>query len=73
MRERVIKIFEKIFEENIDDNFSKFSTDKWDSFTHLDLLVSLEKEFNVSFTPYEIGKIESFQDVLEVLNDKIKQ
>lgn len=66
------KIFEKIFDTEIDAEFSKFSTDKWDSFTHLDLLVNLEKEFDVNFTPNEIGKIESFKDVIEVLNEKIK-
>lgn len=72
MEEKVKKIFEKIFDTEIDAEFSKFSTDKWDSFTHLDLLVNLEKEFDVNFTPNEIGKIESFKDVIEVLNEKIK-
>lgn len=72
MEEKVKEIFEEIFDMEIDIEFNKFSTDKWDSFMHLDLLVSLEKELGVSFTPDEIGKIESFKDVVEVLNEKIK-
>ena len=57
MEEKVKKIFENEFKMEIDDTFNKFSTDKWDSFTHLDLIVALEQEFNISFTPNEIGSI----------------
>ena len=70
MEERIKEVFEKTFKTEVDENFNKFSTDKWDSFAHLDLIVSLEQEFNVSFTPSEIGSISSFLDVVNVLKNK---
>ena len=71
MEEKVKKIFESEFKMEIDDSFDKFSTDKWDSFKHLDLIVAIEKEFDISFTPSEIGTIASYKDVITVLNNKL--
>jgi len=70
MEEKVKEIFEKEFKVEIDENFDKFSTDKWDSFAHLNLMVALEKEFNVEFTPNEMGSISSYLDVIKVLKEK---
>ena len=70
MEEKVKEIFEKEFKVEIDENFDKFSTDKWDSFAHLNLMVALEKEFNVEFTPNEMGSISSYLDVIRVLKEK---
>ena len=70
MEEKVKEIFEKEFKVEIDENFDKFSTDKWDSFAHLNLMVALEKEFNVEFTPSEMGSISSYLDVIKVLKEK---
>ena len=70
MEEKVKKIFENEFKMEIDDTFNKFSTDKWDSFTHLDLIVALEQEFNISFTPNEIGSISSYADVINIIKEK---
>ncbi len=70
LEERVKKIFEKLFGVEISEDFSKDSTDKWDSFMHLDLIVAIEEEFNISFTPNEIGKIFSFSDVVDILKSK---
>ena len=70
MEEKVKEIFEKEFKMEIDENFDKFSTDKWDSFAHLNLMVALEKEFNVEFTPNEMGSISSYLDVIRVLKEK---
>lgn len=70
MEEKVKEIFEKIFKMSIDDSFDKFSIDEWDSFAHLDLIVALEQEFNVSFTPSEIGSISSYLDVINILKNK---
>lgn len=72
MEEKVKKIFRNEFEIEIDENFDKFSTDKWDSFAHLNLIVDLEEEFGVSFTPSEIGSISSYKEIIDILNSKLK-
>ena len=71
MEDKIKEVLAEIFGEKISDDFSKESTDKWDSLTHLDLIVKLEEEFGVSFTPDEIGSIESYQDIKKILNDKL--
>lgn len=70
MEEKVKEIFEKQFKMEIDDGFDKNSTEKWDSFAHLDLMVALEEAFNVSFTPNEMGSISSYSDVINILKQK---
>ena len=47
MEDKIKNIMNEIFKINITDNFSKSSTDKWDSFTHLDLIVKLENPFSL--------------------------
>ena len=37
----------------------------------LDLIVRIEQEFNISFTPDEIGGISSYKDLVKVVNEKI--
>jgi acyl carrier protein len=71
MEDKIKEVLAEIFGEEISDDFSKESTDKWDSLTHLDLIVKLEEEFGISFTPDEIGSIESYQDIKKILNDKL--
>jgi acyl carrier protein len=39
--------------------------DEWDSFTHIQLVVAVEKRFNVRFTAKEI---QSWKDVGEMMN-----
>ena len=67
----VKQIMRSVFNEEISDDFSKYTTEKWDSFLHLDLLVKLEEIFSVSFTPDEIGEMNSFKEIVKVINEKI--
>lgn len=71
MDSKIKEIMKQIFNEDIDDSFSKNDTDKWDSFAHLDLIVRLEQEFNISFSPEEIGSIESYNDIKRIINSRL--
>ena len=68
MEEKIKSIMKEVFNEEITDTYSKTTTDKWDSFAHLDLIVKLEEELNISFSPEEIGKIVSYKDIVEIVN-----
>ena len=70
IKEKVKEIMENLLEEKIDDNFSKESTDNWDSFMQVNLVSELEKEFNISFTPLEIGEINSYNDFVNIISKK---
>ena len=56
--------------EDIDKNCSQKNCEKWDSLAHLNLIVELESEFNVSFEPEEIGVMTDFKAVCDALNKK---
>lgn len=69
--EKLKKVMKSIFNEEITKDFSKYTNEKWDSFLHLDLIVKLEDEFNITLTPEEMGKMDSFEEILGVINEKL--
>ncbi len=64
-------IMEETLEENITDDFNKFKSENWDSFMHLDLVVKLEEKFEISFSPEEIGSMDSFNDIVGIVEHKL--
>ena len=64
MRERINKIIKEIFDLNdIPDNFSETTYVFWDSMHHLQLMVALEIEFNISFEPDDIAEMKSIDSI----------
>jgi acyl carrier protein len=55
---------------SIDGSTTKDGTASWDSLNHINLIVALEQEFNVSFEVSEIESMMSFSDILETLERK---
>ena len=45
----------------------------WDSLTHIDLIVTLEKAFDVQFTGDEIADMRSVQAIRELLDKRAGQ
>ena len=71
MEEKVLNIMKEVFgTDDIDETVSQKNCEKWDSLAHLNLIVELECEFNVSFEPEEIGKMTCFEKVCEFLKTK---
>ncbi len=72
MEEKVLEILKNLFElDTIDKTCSQQNCDKWDSMSHLNLVVELEAEFGVSLEPDEIGQMQSYNDIIDVLKKKI--
>ena len=72
MEERILEIMKAVFGlETIDETCSQKNCEKWDSLAHLNLIVELESEFNISFEPEEIGTMTSFDSVLYQLKQKL--
>jgi acyl carrier protein len=57
----------------VDGTTSKDSTASWDSLSHINLIVALEQEFQVSFDVSEIESMTSYSDILETLEKKIEK
>ncbi|KAA0554808.1 hypothetical protein OGV37_25320 [Citrobacter sp. Cb010] len=43
----------------------------WDSFTHLELILALEEEFNIMFEPEEISEMLTPELVIRGVGDKL--
>ena len=72
MEKKVLNIIKEVFElEDIDNNVSQNNCFKWDSMNHLNLILEIEMEFDVSFTPDEIAEITSASNILTLVEKKI--
>jgi len=59
--------------DSVDVSTAKDSTASWDSLNHINLVVALEQEFQVSFDVTEIESMLSFSDILETLERKLQR
>ncbi len=70
---RLNKIFNKIF---IDSEFvfsrdlTASDIDEWDSLTHINLIVAIEKEFGISFTLEELEQQNNVGDTIDMIINK---
>ena len=68
MKDRIKRVMLKTFEvEIIPDDISKHNFQVWDSLKHLLLISNLEIEFNISFEPEEIFKIQNIRNIEDIL------
>ncbi len=71
MKERILKIISQVLKTEVDENASQKSIPQWDSLHHLNLVIELEVEFDVSFEPEEIAEMKSFSKIEELIESKI--
>jgi acyl carrier protein len=75
MEERLKKVFSEVFDievSEINDESSPDNIEEWDSLNHSNLIMALEQEFDVSFTPDEMIELLNFELVKIVLKEKTK-
>lgn len=71
--ERIIKVLTNVFditEEHYTENFNRSKVAKWDSLRHMDLVVSLEREFNVLLTIDDIIALDGIDSIKSILKSK---
>jgi acyl carrier protein len=73
MREEVIELMASVFsvgKAEIDGGvvFGKYP--KWDSLKHMNLIVALEQEFNVTFDDEEVTDMLSLDLIIEIIETK---
>jgi acyl carrier protein len=72
IEQRVKKVMSVVFElpENlINEDSSKDSIESWDSLRHLNLIIALEEEFEVSIPDEEVGNLMNFKLIELVIAD----
>ena len=72
MREKIINIVSRVFETEVNENTDQKNCAAWDSLRHLNLIIELEDEFNVSFEPEEIAQLKSITLIEELISQKLK-
>lgn len=72
MKERILKIISQVLKTEVDENASQKSIPQWDSLRHLNLVIELEVEFDVSFEPEEIAEMKSVSKIEELIESKIR-
>ena len=68
--ERVRSVFREVFEDKGLEVFPEMTArdvDTWDSFNHINLVISIETEFAIRFTTEEIGNLQNVDDLVELL------
>jgi acyl carrier protein len=71
--DRVRVIFSDVFQVPLEQVVPQSSPDtipSWDSLQHLNLVLALEQEFNIQFTPEEIEQLLSVELVVGLLDEK---
>jgi len=73
MEDRINNVLKRVFDltdAELAQNLSRADIAKWDSLTHMDLVVSLEREFNVIFNIDDIIALDGIESVRAVLKKK---
>lgn len=70
---RVEKVFREVFEEpalTISASTKAADIPKWDSLTHINLIIALEEEFEIQFTSQEVTSMTCVGDLFTLLEQK---
>jgi acyl carrier protein len=73
MRKRIKQVIKETLNlKNVPDNISQKKYTEWDSMHHLQLVVALETEFDISFEPEDIGSMKSLDEIEEKVKFLLK-
>lgn len=68
------EIFRDVFDDDeieLFDEMTADDVDDWDSLSHVNLILRIEKEFNVKFTVDEITDTENVGQFINLINEKL--
>lgn len=72
MKEKILEIISQVTSLDIKDLKKNLEKENlWDSFTHIELIVNLESEFNISFEQDEIAALTTPQKVIDLVLKKV--
>lgn len=68
------EIFEEIFDDNLpefNEDFSQDDIEEWDSLANIQLIVGVEKQFNIHFTSSEVEELNSVGNLINAIKTKL--
>jgi acyl carrier protein len=72
---KIKEVMSAVFEiplESISDDSSYDNIENWDSLRHLNLILALEEEFEVSIPEEEVGNLVNYKLIELIINDLLK-
>lgn len=75
IEERLTKVFRKVFQNDsirLSHEMTSENIPGWDSLTHIDLIVAVEKEFGIRFTTREVSGLQRVGELLALIEKKSK-
>ena len=77
-REEVFETLNELFRNNFDDDAITLSDETssediedWDSLTHMQLIVEIEKKYGIKFTTAEIKKAANVGEFIDIIKEKL--
>ncbi|EAJ6142085.1 acyl carrier protein [Campylobacter lari] len=74
MENKFYEILENILEVKVDENsnLNIQNCKNWTSLNHIDIIMSLEEEFEVKFSKDELSQLKSQNELLQAIKSKVK-
>jgi len=74
LRGRLNRIFREVFDDEsiqITDEMTAEDIEEWDSLNHINLIVAVERNFNVKFTTKEINRLANVGEFIALIGSKV--
>jgi len=74
IKTRLTKVFRDIFDSpnlELRDGTTASDIEEWDSLTHVDLIVEVEKEFKIKLSTSEVRKMKNVGDFIALIGTKV--
>jgi acyl carrier protein len=75
MEDRIKNVMSAVFEIPADQICNESSSDTiatWDSLKHMNLIIALEEEFNISIPDHEVGNMLNFELIFHIINEAMQ-
>ena len=76
MKERINKVLKETFPSistiEIDGDWGPDNIEEWDSLNHLNMVLALDQEFNITLEFDEVLSIEKIKDIYELIGKKVE-
>ncbi len=73
LRSRITETFRNVFDDSalvLSDDMTAEDVDQWDSLSHINLIVALEREFRIKFTTGEVSKLKNVGELTSLIQRK---
>lgn len=72
MSDKVLEIIAGVAKKSVEEIKDSINEQKlWDSLLHVEMVIAIESEFDIFFSPEEIAQIDTPAKVLDVVNIKV--